>query len=159
MKRFFSKEIGFTLIELMVVISIIGILSGFIMANYIGVQQRARDAQRKSDLLNMRAALEIYRADQGAYPATLKNCGPGNISFGFPAASNPCTTTYMRQVPNDPKNTGQFIYTYSTSAPCDTGYCIIACLENVNDGQKDTTNNAAYCTGGSTNRSFTVYNP
>ena len=61
---------GFTLIELLIVIVIIGILSAFLTVNFVGVRERARDSQRKSDLRQVQAALEMYRADNGAYPST-----------------------------------------------------------------------------------------
>ena len=61
------KSAGFTLIELLVAIGIIGILASFLLANFVGVRQRARDGVRKSDLRQMQSALEMYRADQGQY--------------------------------------------------------------------------------------------
>src|SRR3990167_9460895 len=59
---------GFTLIELLVVIAIVGLMSGFLVANFIGIKQRARDGQRKSDLRQIQAALELYRSDNASYP-------------------------------------------------------------------------------------------
>src|SRR5689334_7104133 len=86
-KRFLSfhksSVRAFTLIELLVVISIIGVLSALTTVNFIGVEQRARDGQRKSDLLVIASALEQYRSDAGNYP-TLSNSyvlTPCNQSF------------------------------------------------------------------------------
>ena len=59
---------GFTLIELLVAISIIGVLSSFLLANFVGIRQRARDGVRKSDLRQIQSALELYRSDQSKYP-------------------------------------------------------------------------------------------
>jgi general secretion pathway protein G len=143
------KEKGFTLIELLLVLAIIGVLSSFLLANLIGAKARARDAQRKSDLHQIQAALELYRADQNTYPAALPACGQ-QLTIGG--------TIYMQKVPCDPLNTGKYVYTYVPNAT-DTAYSLVACLENVNDQQKDTTNNATYCTGGTTNWSYTVTNP
>ncbi|MDP2672104.1 MAG: type II secretion system protein, partial [Candidatus Daviesbacteria bacterium] len=50
---------GFTLIELLVAIAIIGILSSFLLSNFVGVRQRARDGVRKSDLRQIQSALEL----------------------------------------------------------------------------------------------------
>ena len=150
-KRFgyIKYDRGFTLIELLVVIVIIGLLTTLGVVNYLDARARARDAQRKANLQQVQSALEIYRSDQQAYPASIPACGgslrdPGN------------TTTYMQKIPCDPTNTGQYTYRYVVSG---STYSLIGCLENVNDGQKDTTNNSTYCTGGTTNRSYTLMSP
>lgn len=141
---------GFTLIELLIVIAIIGVLATLLMANFIGVRQRARDAQRKSDLRQIQAALEIYRSDDGSYPTGPLNCNGALASGG---------STYMTKIPCDPINSGKYVYTYTTASPCTALYCLYTCLENVSDSQKDTANNSTYCTGGTTNWSFTLTNP
>lgn len=143
---------GFTLIELLIVIVIIGILATLVTANILGVRQRARDAQRKSDINQIRSSLELYRSDQQAYPLFLDLVG---LCGGAWTANS---TTYLQKVPCDPFSTGQYNYSY-TGTGGGTGYTITACLENVNDGQKDQTNNIKVCTGGSTNWSYTVTNP
>ena len=137
-----KKQRGFTLVELLVVISIISILATLLMANFIGVRQRGRDGQRKSNLFNIQSALELYRADAGLYPTT------GN----FPACNSPLTdggsTTYMTKVPCDPLS-GSYVYTSADG----TTYTLYACLENAEDSQKDTT------PSGSCTTSFTLTNP
>ena len=143
---------GFTLIELLIVVAIIGILATLLMANFVGVRQRARDAQRKSDVRQIQAALEIYRSDNGSYPAV--GSGNGNLSTNG-SCKNSLTdstgnSTYMKSVPCDP-NGGS--YTYSSGG---TSYTLYACLENVSDSQADDTKNAG-CTN--TPASFTVQNP
>lgn len=139
---------GFTLIELLVVLAIIGILATFTLVNFLNTRTRARDAQRKADMQQLRSAFEMYRADLGAYPASpLPSCGASLVSG---------TTTYMKKLPCDPTNTGQYTYRY---IPAGGGYTLIGCIENINDPQKDTTNNTAYCTGGTTNWSYTLTNP
>ena len=150
-KYLFKKEKneGFTLIELLLVLAIIGVLTSFLLANLIGAKARARDAQRKSDMRQLQAAFELYRSDQGDYPASpLPTCGN---SLSAPTGG----TVYMQKVPCDPlKNTS---YSYNLTGG-GTGYTLISCLENVNDSQKDQVNNGTYCTGTS-NWSYTLTNP
>ena len=60
---------GFTLIELMIVIVILGILMGTILPRLTGAQSRARDTARIADLNNISQALEVFSSDFGEYPA------------------------------------------------------------------------------------------
>lgn len=143
MKKEIRFEKGFTLIELLLVLAIIGVLTSFLLANFIGAKARARDAQRKSDLRQLQAAFELYRADVGTYPASpLPACNLALTSG---------STTYIQKLPCDPST--KITYVYTTTG---TAYTLTACLENANDSQKDSTNNAA-CTGGTA--SYTVNNP
>ena len=68
---------GFTLIELMIVIVILGILMGTILPRLTGAQSRARDTARIADLNNISQALEIYSSDFGEYPAAVCAAAPG----------------------------------------------------------------------------------
>lgn len=146
--KVFDKK-GFTLVELLIVVAIIGVLATLLMVNFVGVRQRARDAQRKSDLRQIQSALEIYRSDNNSYPVSIPGCGATFSANG---------TTYMQKVPCDPLNASPYIYTYVPGGG-NTTYSLYACLENVNDSQKDTTNNSTYCAGGGTNWSYTINNP
>ena len=139
---------GFTLIELLIVIAIIGILSTLVMTNVVAVRQRARDGQRKADLRQLQSALELYRSDNGTYPGSpLPTCGSPLTSGG---------TTYIQKIPCDPVNNGEYVYSYTSTG---TTYTLVACLENVNDPQRDPNDNRAYCTGNQTDWSFTLTNP
>jgi len=124
---------GFTLIELLIVVAIIGILATFLLVNFIGVRQRARDAERKSDLRQIQSALELYRADasNGSYPDTpvLSVCGAGHS-----LANSDGTVTYMTTMPCDPSTLLPYKYTPTDNR---AGYLIVACLENENDSQLD----------------------
>jgi general secretion pathway protein G len=128
---------GFTLIELLVVVAIIGILSALLMSNFVGIRQRARDGQRKSDLRQIQSALELYRADNGSYPTDPAIFTGGSIVCNVALSSG--GVTYMKSIPCDPLGTASspLFYQYvGTTA----NYCIRACLENTNDSQKDPTN-------------------
>jgi len=83
------RERGFTIIELLVVLSIIVILSTMGMAQYRSSVIRSREAVLKEDLFRMNDAIDQYYADRGQYPGTLDAL----VSEG-----------YMRKLPVDPIN-------------------------------------------------------
>lgn len=78
---------GFTLIELLVVMSIIGALMALIGPNYFKQQDRARETVLRHNLAALRQAIDDYRADHGANPATLQELVAGR---------------YLRELPLDP---------------------------------------------------------
>lgn len=153
-----SFQRGFTLIEIILVIALIGIASSVVITLVNPVQQfrKSNDARRKADLRQIQAAFEIYRADQGVYPS--QGADPG---FVCNSPLTVATTTYIQKIPCDPKNTGQFIYHYTSNG---TTYTLVACIENVNDTQKDQPNainpatGTTYCDG-TTGSSYTLTNP
>ncbi|MDB5165170.1 MAG: Type secretion system protein [Candidatus Saccharibacteria bacterium] len=106
---------GFTIIELLIVIVVIGILAAITTVAFSGIQQRGRDAQRKSDVVAITKALELYYLDNGQYPL-----GSGstaiNASWSTTADAswvnlkNQLVPTYMSSLPSDPTNTqGVFV--------------------------------------------------
>ena len=63
-----KKNKGFSLIELLVVISIIGVLTTVLVMNFVGSRERARDAQKIQNLNSLKNALRVYYNDNQAYP-------------------------------------------------------------------------------------------
>lgn len=122
-------ESGFTLIELIVVIGIIAILSSMLIAiiNPVSQFEKARDAQRKSDLTQIQKELEQYYQDTGHYPSSTNTfqiigINGGTISFG---TSNTSNWPYANQLPQDPNvNSRTYVY-YSTGQ----SYWLYASLE------------------------------
>ena len=118
------KSNGFTLIELLVVVSLIGVLATLVIANMNSARERARDAQRKSDLRNIQTGLRLYYNDNGGYPlkAEFDSFWGSEWSDG--------DVTYMNILPNDPLSPNQvYTYTYTDSE----NYLLKACLENKSD--------------------------
>lgn len=97
-------QAGFTLVELLVVMSIIGVLAGVLLTNFVGVRERAADARTKNDLRQLKTALRLYYNDFQHYPAasggTMLGCidGASSCSSGTFSANG---TTYMSELPED----------------------------------------------------------
>jgi len=64
-----KKQTGFTIVELLIVIVVIGILAAIVITTFVGVQKRARDSERKSDLQALASQIEVYFADNSFYPS------------------------------------------------------------------------------------------
>lgn len=60
---------GFTIVELLIVIVVIGILAAITIVSYNGVQSRAQDSRRVSDITNIRDAIELYKIQNNTFPA------------------------------------------------------------------------------------------
>jgi general secretion pathway protein G len=65
-----NTQAGFTLIELMVVIIILGILAGLIIPRVMGRPDEARQAKAKIQIESIESALKLYKLDNGGYPST-----------------------------------------------------------------------------------------
>lgn len=99
-----KKFKGFTFIEILVVVTIIGLLTSVAVATYSIFLKQSRDAKRKADLEQTRAALEMYRSTNNTYP-----------TVGLSELTTP-PTVYIQTVPTDPKDpTYTYYYTGSIS--------------------------------------------
>lgn len=95
-----SNYQGFTLIELLVTIAIIGVISTFAVIALGEVRAKSRAAKRVSDIKQLASALELYYADNGAYPET--RIVHEAIWQGTSLNSPDGLTTYMKKVPSNP---------------------------------------------------------
>jgi len=66
----FRGQKGFTLIEIMVVVIILGILAGLVLPRFMGRTEEARRTKAKIQIENLESALKLYKLDNGAYPST-----------------------------------------------------------------------------------------
>lgn len=121
---FSAKRRGFTLIELLIVISLITMLAIMATFSYGKSQSLARDARRKDDLKKIQTALELYRQDNDAYPATSGfwyTSDPGNNGYWgvivYPADGKyvPGLEPYLGDLPQDPTGGKSTIPTCITS--------------------------------------------
>ncbi|TVS17896.1 MAG: type II secretion system protein GspG [Gammaproteobacteria bacterium] len=104
---------GFTLIEIMVVIVIIGIIGALIVPNIVGRQDQAQVTAAKSDLRALGNALEMYKLDNSNYPSTEQGLEAlVRRPAGFPEPRNWQPGGYVRSLPTDPwGNAYQYIAT------------------------------------------------
>ncbi len=121
------KQQGFTIVELLIVIVVIGILALLVVTTFTGIQQRARNTERETDIKSLHSQLEAFYAQEGYYPdlANLNNDtwrttnlrGIDTEAFRDPGASDAVGTTLAAT------NTGldkQYAY---VPAECDGAEC------------------------------------
>jgi general secretion pathway protein G len=101
--RFQNNEAGFTLIEIMVVIAIIGILATLIVPRIMGRPDEARITAAKHDIGTLNQALKLYRLDIGRYPTTEQGLSAlVTRPSAEPVPQNWKTGGYLDSLPNDP---------------------------------------------------------
>lgn len=102
---------GFTLLELMIVVAIIGVLSTITVFAVSQARQNARDVKRKSDLEAIRVALEIFKSDCNSYPTTGQiPSTPGN-SFSTLSTCAGGAQVVLQKWPDDPTTGNDYSYT------------------------------------------------
>ena len=94
-----NKQKGFSLIELIVVMTIIMVISVVGIVTFTGTNEKARDSKRMADLEKIRVALELYKQENGIYPTD---------------AETYLVTEFLQEWPSDPKDY-DYVYTQVTS--------------------------------------------
>ena len=102
-----TKNKGFTLVELLVVISIIGIIMALSIFGLQGARESSRDGRRKADLEQIRSAIEIYKSDCNKYPLAVQDNLKGDGSVASCSVGN----VYISALPDDP-SAPEGIYRY-----------------------------------------------
>jgi len=100
MRRNRKHEAGFTLMELMIVMAIIGILATLAVPSFIGAVRSAREAVLREDLHVMRAAIDSYTMDKQKAPQSLDDL---------------IQTGYLRSIPEDPMTHSKDTWVTDTS--------------------------------------------
>lgn len=132
---------GFTLVELLITITIIGILSSIGFSTFSSAQRKAKDTQRKNDLITIAKALEVYNNDYGLYPTSdtgqIKGCTVDLATevvcawgASFQHANTEPDTIYLIALPDDPSSSQDYYY---EAAGDRKSYQLYARLENIED--------------------------
>jgi prepilin-type N-terminal cleavage/methylation domain-containing protein len=134
-----TQKHGFTLVELLVVMSILGVLVAIIAGNFRSAQIRGRDAQRKSDLKQLSESLELFYADYGKYPpesagriaacAYNPTLGTGTPCVWGSGSFTDNKTVYFKIMPSSPSSDSTYLYRLVPSG-LGQKYQLFARLEN-----------------------------
>jgi len=100
MRRNRKHEAGFTLMELMIVMAIIGVLATLAVPSFVGAIRSAREAVLREDLHVMRAAIDSYTMDKQKAPQSLDDL---------------IQTGYLRSIPEDPMTHSKDTWVTDTS--------------------------------------------
>lgn len=104
-KKPFFFQMGFTLVEMLIVISIVGLLASLTIVSFTSSQKQARDTQRKSDLKQYATALEGYANENNSlYPERATTVS---------AKDTLCVDMGITSCPEDPKNSADSTFTYN----------------------------------------------
>ncbi len=139
MKQFVSSTRantrGFSLVELLITVSIIAILISMGIASYATINKQSRDTKRKGDLEQIRASLEMYRANNGSYPSagTGSWIAASSATDALVGLTPFLVSTYIPVVPTDPKSAQMYMYIATNASSGNYyGYCVSAQMESEN---------------------------
>lgn len=102
-----KRRAGFTIVELLIVIVVIAILAAIAVTSYSGINNRANDSAVQSDLKNIAKKLEIYKVDNGVYPAgdtqlAILDIKMSKSSYGNGMLSGTYNVLYCRALADGP---------------------------------------------------------
>lgn len=101
--KYRNKQGGFTLLEVMVVVVILGILASFVVPNLLGNKEKADQQKAITDIVALENALDMYKLDNGVYPTTDQGLDAlVTRPTGSPEPRNYRNDGYIRRLPSDP---------------------------------------------------------
>lgn len=123
------KQNGFTIVELLIVVVVIGILAAITIVAYSGMQNRGKDAQTDSSINQLKKALEIYMADESVYPPACSagdNAGCNTSFLGSYLVPKylsilPSTSVNLSYVRGTGGQSYAILIDYVSKADCKTG--------------------------------------
>lgn len=104
------KNKGFTLVELLVVVAVLGLLTGMVVVSIRHVKAKARDSQRVADITSLSTALSLYHNDFNAYPIYDGYIEDQENTLAIVLI----TAETIVAVPTDPLNTGDYRHYYQS---------------------------------------------
>ncbi len=137
----FSKNKGFTIIEIMVTIAIIGLLSAIVIVSMRQANSMAQDRERISDLAQIQFALKLYKVQNGNYPTNVGKIG-SHPARDIDIDLNP----FLYPLPSD-RNSGGFSYRYEVSANCTRAGQRVLYAQTMENESMSNFNDVCTCTG------------
>ncbi|AMG03088.1 type II secretion system major pseudopilin GspG [Vibrio mimicus] len=96
------KQAGFTLLEVMVVVVILGILASFVVPNLLGNKEKADQQKAVTDIVALENALDMYKLDNSVYPTTDQGLDALVNKPNNPEPRNYRDGGYIKRLPKDP---------------------------------------------------------
>lgn len=118
-----KKQKGFTIVELLIVIVIIGILAAITVVAFNGIQQRAQTTVLTSDLANAIKAIKVYHADNGSYPTTIPSGMKVSNGVGLSLANTGDVNTFCVNAQLTSGSNVTRMYFDSAGSDPSTGVC------------------------------------
>lgn len=123
MRNLRSKRLGFTLVELLIVIIVIAVLAAIAIPKFVNSSARSKESSLHADLKLVRDAIELYHNDTGCYPAALADlsatsapsAGKDSTGASYSITASNWKGPYVASVPLDPVASAAL--TYSITSP------------------------------------------
>lgn len=144
-----TSERGFTILEMLTVIFIIGVLSAVVIVGLQSSREKARDDERVADLAMMGIALEqYYNACSRQYPQPDVTSGALTLDAheGCPSASTITLRTFLKTLPKDPKDNTDYVYVVNGSPA--TNYVLQATFETLHRKLQDSVSAPTFYSAG-----------